>query len=168
MTKSKKIKQKNYKSEDEQEISRFIKILLIVVVFILGIYFFTSIFVKKEFDINKDITEGQISSNNIIVGSILNRPYDEYYVLVYNSSSNQSTLYESLIYLYEQKENSKRIYLVDLDNDLNKKYISEKSNPDAKKIQDFKFGDITLLKIKNKNVNKYLENIESIKKELDI
>ena len=168
MTKINKIKQENYKSEDEQEISRFIKILLIVVVFILGIYFFTSAVVKKEYDINKDIIEGQVSSNNIIVGSILNRPHDEYYVLVYNSTSNSLALYETLIRLYEAKKDILRIYAVDLDNQLNQKYASENSNPNAAKIDEFKFGEITLLKIKNKKVDKYIEDIEKIKAELGI
>lgn len=168
MTKRNKIKQENYKSEDEQEISRFIKILLIVVVFILGIYFFTSVVVKKEYDINKDIIEGQVSSNNIIVGSILNRPYDEYYVLVYNSTSNNVSLYETLIGLYEANKSSLRIYEVDLDNQLNQKYASAKSNPNAAKIDEFKFGEITLLKIKDKKVDKYIEDIEKIKTELGI
>lgn len=168
MAKANKIKQENYKSEDEQEISKFIKILLIVVVFILGIYFFTSIVVKKEYDINKDITEGQVSANSIIVGSILNRPHEDYYVLVYNSTSNKVALYETLISIYESKKESLRIYAVDLDNHLNEKYLSGESNPSATKIDDFKFGEITLLKIKDKKVNKYIEDVEKIKIELGI
>ncbi|MBQ4584340.1 MAG: hypothetical protein IJA94_05590 [Bacilli bacterium] len=168
MVKAKKIKQENFKSEDEQEISRFIKILLIVVVFILGIYFFTSIVVKKEYDINKDITEGQISSNNIIVGSILNRPHIEYYVIVYNSNSSKAVIYETLLGLYESKEDSLRIYTVDLNNQLNKRFESTKYNPTATKIDEFKFGEITLLKIKDKSINKYVEDLEKIKSELGI
>lgn len=163
-----KIKQENYKSEDEQEISRFIKILLIVVVFILGIYYFTSIVVKKEYDINKDITKGEISSNNIIVGSILNRPYDEYYVLVYKSTSNKVALYDTITNLYQTKEDSLRIYVVDLNNQLNEKYSSQESNPNATKIDEFKFGEITLLKIKDKKVDNYIEDIEKIKTELGV
>ena len=168
MVKAKKIKQENFKSEDEQEISRFIKILLIVVVFILGIYFFTSIVVKKEYDINKDLTEGQISSNNIIVGSILNRPHIEYYVIVYNSNSSKAVIYETLLGLYESKEDSLRIYTVDLNNQLNKRFESTKYNPTATKIDEFKFGEITLLKIKDKSINKYVEDLEKIKSELGI
>ncbi|MBQ9834492.1 MAG: hypothetical protein IJO33_04805 [Bacilli bacterium] len=168
MVKIKKIKRENNKSEDEQEISRFIKILLIVVVFILGIYFFTSIVVKKEYNIKKDITEGQVSTNRIIVGSILNRPHEDYYVLVYNSTSNKAALYETLISVYESKKDSLRIYAVDLNNHLNEKYSSEKSNPIATKIADFKFGEITLLKIKDKKVNKYIEEYGKIKNELGI
>lgn len=168
MKKIKKVKDKKYKNEDEQEISRFIKILLIVVVFILGVYFFTSTVVKKEYDINKNITKGQISNTNIIVGNVLNRPQNEYYVLVYDTTSNKVAIYDTLLNLYTSKKDALRIYSIDLNNHLNKKYQSKSTNPNAEKIEDFKFGEITLLKIKNNKVDKYLENIDAIKVELDI
>ena len=47
-SKEKKVKQEKYRSEEQNEIIRFIRILIIVVVLILGIYFLTRIFVTKD------------------------------------------------------------------------------------------------------------------------
>ena len=155
-------------SEIENEVYRFIKILVVVIALILGVYFFTNAFVNSDYDIKKNGQAGEISNNNIIVGSILNRPYDEYYVIAYKSSFNDSTIYETYMKLYESSKDSLRIYVVDLDNELNKEYYEEIGNKKAQSIEDLKLSSPTLLKIKDKKINKYIEGQEAIKKEFGL
>ena len=156
-------------SEAENEVYRFIKILIIVVIFIVGAYFLTNKIVGGDYDIKKDGQKGEISTNNIIVGSLLNRPYDTYYALAYKSKDNDAVVYETYLRTYESKEESLRIYFIDLDNSLNKDYYtSDSSNPKATKIEDLKISAPTLIKVKDGKIIKYIEGKSEIKKELGI
>ena len=52
---------------------------------------------------------------------------------------------------------------------MNEKFYSkEESNPKAKSISELKLSDLTLIKVKNKQITKYVENQDSIKAELGI
>ena len=155
-------------SEIENEVYKFIKILVAVVIIVLGLYFFTNKFVTNNNGTKSNSQEGVISSNNIIVGSLLNRPYDSYYVLAYKSKDNDAAIYETYIGVYETKENALRIYVIDLDNELNKDFYQEKGNKNAKKIEDLKISSPTLIKVSHKSISKYIEGKDAIKKELGI
>ena len=155
-------------SEIENEVYKFIKILVAVVIIVLGLYFFTNKFVTNNNGTKSNSQEGVISSNNIIVGSLLNRPYDSYYVLAYKSKDNDAAIYETYIGVYETKENALRIYVIDLDNELNKEFYQEKGNKNAKKIEDLKISSPTLIKVSHKSISKYIEGKDAIKKELGI
>ena len=112
------------------------------------------------------------------MGQILNRPYDEYYVLIYNQSEGEYMgEMANIRYEYDNKEDDKKIhmYSVDLANELNKSYYDkDNENTKAKTLDEIKVGDKTLLKIKkNKKsgkleVSKYITDIDEMKKELKI
>ena len=68
------------KSNDEQEISSFIKILVGVVIVIAGIWLITN-HINKDKNSELNNTKGAVDYNLILVGSIFNRPETEYYVL---------------------------------------------------------------------------------------
>ena len=155
-------------SEVENEVFRFVKILLVVVVLILGVYLFTNRFIVKEYDIKKDGQAGEISSHNIIVGSLLNRPHKEYYVMAYKSKNNDSAIYDTYLNLYENKEDSLRMFIIDLDNSLNSKYYSEVGNTKATSIDELQISSPTLIKVNNGKIAKYIEGQEKIKQELGI
>lgn len=171
-TPRKKIKVDKIKTEEQEQIERFIKILLIILIAITGIYLFTKFIVTKEdYKYKANVTEGVIDYNKLIVGNILNQNYDEYYVFVYNGNENKAIYYSSLIDKYMAEENAKKVYWVDLSNKLNEKFITknkEEVNFDAKNISEIKFGEYTLLKISNKQITKYINNIDDAKKELEI
>lgn len=165
------------KSEEQNEIVRFLIVLAIVVVAVIGVYFFTSKFVTKESsnDTESESTAGVVNYNIAIVGNMLNKPEDEYYVFVYDYESENTDMYVAMNaisnYLSSGEDNLLKVYNVELDNYLNKSYKvqeGEKSNPKAKKIADFKFGDFTLIKVEKGKVEKYIENAEKIEKELTI
>ena len=157
-----------YKSDTEIEVYRFIKILIGVIIVVAGAYFIANAIDKKNESTKETATEVEISSTKIIVGSILNRPYDNYYVLAYKSQDNESVVYETLLSMYLSKEKALKVYVVDLDNGLNKGYYSEKGNPKATKIDDLKISSPTLIKVSKKKIAKYVEGQESIKKELGL
>lgn len=167
----KKIVKKANRTEEQQEIKKFIIILLIVVLIVVGMYFLTKNVVKKDdaSKNNNEKTEITFDYEKIILGELLNRPYDEYYVLIYNSKDAKVNAYSNIVSTYKAKENSLKIYIADLNDSMNEKFYSkEDSNPKAKSIADLKLSDLTLIKVKNKQINKYVENQDSIKVELGI
>lgn len=167
--KIKKVKETKYISDEALEIRRFIIILLVVIIVVIGGYFVSKVVVKKQAEENNSSSsEVNISYDNVSVGMILNRPYDEYYVMVYDYNDTSSAYYNTLASGYINKENSHKVYFCNLSDTLNEKYKSdnEEGNSKAKSIKDFKFGKITLLKIENGKVAKYLNNEFDIKKEL--
>lgn len=72
---------------------------------------------------------------------------------------------------YMDKEKSNKVYFCDLSNELNKKYYvgeDKDSNPNATTSSELAFKDLTLIKIKNGKIVKYLETLDTIKTELGI
>jgi hypothetical protein len=87
----------------------------------------------------------------------LNRKETEYYVIATKPSlyeSNYISLYNNYINKYKQKEDSYSFYYVDLDNALNKNYMSGDLSitSDISKLQ---LNDEVLFKIKDGIIEKY-------------
>ena len=117
--------------------------------------------------------EGEINYDKVIVGTILNRDANEYYVLVYNSTDVSASKYSNLISQHKAKSSEKNyvdIYFCDLDNKLNASYYNvnndNKSNPKATEVSDFDFGDLTLLHIKKGKIVEYIEDYKTIQEKL--
>lgn len=177
-------KNKLYYSTGEQaEVKKFIIVVLVVLLCVVGIYFLTRAFVTKDLfkhETNQEeVIKGEVNNDVAIVGTIMNRPYDEYYVAVYDSTGKNN--YEMANNVVSKYKNLKKlhIYRVDLHEHMNKDYYKpEEVNTKATGVDDFKFGDTTLLKIKrtkNKDgetytykIVKYITEIDQIKKELGV
>lgn len=172
MEKKDKTKNKvNFKTEEQKEIMKFLILLVVIVVCVVGVYFFTRAFVTKDLkeDKTEETTPAAINYNVTIVGSLLNRPYDEYYVLAYDSESVSINKYQGVYSTYTNKEKAIKMYYIDLGNALNSSYYSEdETNPNAQSIDELKLGDFTLIKVKNGKIVKYIEDFDSVKKELGI
>ncbi len=160
----------NESTEDGNEIKRFIIIVLVITVIAGVVYFVTEKFTKKDEEEYVDpIQAGSIDYDKVIVGTIFNRPYDDYYVLVYNSEDQNAVKYSNLMATYTESMigNNKKIFFCDLNNALNKDYYDvnadKKSNPKAKSLEELDFGDLTLLEIKSGKIVKYSESYEEIK-----
>jgi len=156
--------------DESNEIIRFAKVLGIVIVLILALYLFTGIFITKDLFNKKDnkdageVKEVDFNYEVTVLGSLLNRPYDEYYVIVFNSDDKQENTYMSIV---DDYENPVKIYFADLNSPFNSIfYDKDNSNPKATTVEDIKVGDLTLIKVKDSKIVKYLEDVESIKKEL--
>lgn len=169
--KKKLLKEQKYVSEEENEIKRFVIILLSIVIIIVLVYVVSNVFVKKDSKSSDyESKTGEVDYNVVSIGTMLNRSEDEYYVMVYSQDGSSSTIYATYGGMYTSKTDSKKLYYLDLNNELNKPYAATdgNSNPKATSIDEFKFGELTLLKIKNGKVVKYLEEVDTIKKELGI
>ncbi len=157
---------RNYKTEESAEIKKFIFILLIVIALIAAVFGISKIIIKDE---AKDLeyTSGEVSTNSAIIGTMLNRPEKEYYVLLYDTTSKNASAYVTYANYYKTKDNALKVYYLDLTNAFNKDYyVTENSNPNAKKIKDLKVKDGTLIKVKNGAITEYTEGIENIAKKL--
>ena len=169
--KTKKIKTEKYRSEEQTEMIRFVRILIIVIILILGIYFFTRIFVTKDLLNNeeeeKEILEGTVNYNLTMIGSLFNKPESEYYVMIYNTENLRSIYYSGLMTNYARNENALKVYFADLDKELNQKfYDPENTNLDVTDISDLRVGDLTLLKIYLGRITDALTTEEDIANEL--
>jgi len=168
--KIKNIKMGDTSSDDENVVKKLVVITVIIAILIAIVYGVTEIIKSKDETPDSNI-QASINYDKVSVGTILNRPYDEYYVLVYNSEDAKAVLYSTILTKYMKNSKEKdyiKIYYCDLNNNLNNKYYNvgndNKSNTNVNAIEDFDFGDLTLLKVKNNKVTKYLENLDEIKK----
>lgn len=166
-----KLKQEKYVSEESQEIRRFVFILLGVIVTILIVYGITLIAKKDSTTTEDNVTEGAINYNIVSVGTMLSKSDDEYYVMVYDTEKPNAAYYATLAGMYSSKNEGLKLYYCDLGNKLNSEFAvkeGESSNPKATGVDDFAFGEITLVRVKNGKVTKYLEDVDTIKTELGL
>lgn len=168
----KKVDIDKYTSEESKEVKRFIIILLSIIVLVLAVYGITRL-INKDKDNNDDrtVTAGSIDYDKVSVGTLFNRADNEYYVIVYDGEAPNAIYYSALMNKYMDKEKSNKVYFCDLSNELNKKYYvgeDKDSNPKATTSSELAFKDLTLIKIKNGKIVKYLETLDTIKTELGI
>ncbi len=168
------MKKEKFETEEQKEIKKFIMVLVGLIIIIIGIYFFTRAFVTKDLfkdkTSEKEYTTGVINYDVAIVGNMLNKPQAEYYVLAYNSENTQSGYYQTIASKYKSNEKALKVYTLDLNNALNKSYVGTEEDKSTKftSLEELKFGEVTLMKIKNGKVSKFITNIDNIKKELAV
>ena len=166
------MKKEKLRTAEQEEMFRFVCVIIIVILCVAGVYLLTRAFVTKDLfkkDEQAEVISGEVKYDVAIVGQILNRPYDTYYVAVYNKTGDKASDMSNYIYTYQSKEdvNKLHIYTVDLANKLNADYYDpNKENTAPKDATEFMFGDATLLKIKDGKIEKYINDIEKIRKEL--
>lgn len=175
VVKNKKVKNKvNYRTSEQDEMIKFIIVILVVLLCVGGIYLFTRAFVtkdlfKEENKTSEVVQEGTVNYDVAIMGQLLNRPYSEYYVIIYDAGGEYMYDMSSLVSSYNALEKHKHIYTIDLGNELNASYYSpEEVNTKAKSLEEIKLGDTTLIKVKDGKINKYIVDYEKMKSELGV
>ena len=151
--------------EEEKAVRNFVIIFVIVLLAVVGLYFFTKNIVKKEeASTESETKEVEIDNSIAIIGTMLNKSEDDYYVILYKSDDPKVSEYEGLKSQYTLY-NTKALYYVDLANALNSKYYDkDNTNYTAENINDLRFGDITVLEVKNKKIVKSYNDVDKIKK----
>ena len=163
------------KTKEENEESFSIKEFVIVVVsvtLIFGLIYLLTVGAGKlgwfdEHYTKPAIEEAEISYDDILVGTILNRSEYEYYVALGDMENGNTTYLAGLVSAYKNKENALKIYIVNLSDGLNKSVVSDESNTMVSNVNDLKINDQTLLHIKNKKVVESfvgIDNIENVLK----
>lgn len=161
------------KTTEQIELKNFLIVILVVLVCVLGLYFMTRAFVTKDLFGNDETEEkevaGTVNYDVAIMGQLLNRPYSEYYVIIYDAGGEYMYDMSSLVSSYKALEKHKHIYTIDLGNELNASYYSpEEVNTKAKSLEEIKLGDTTLIKVKDGKINKYIVDYEKMKSELGV
>ncbi len=153
-----------YKNEETSEIKKLLIILLGIIVVVFLLFFITSKYILKDGFQNDDKASSiEIVYNKVDVGTMFNRPYEEYLVFAFDSTSKDSNYYNALIATYSGKE---KIYTLDLSIPKNKAYVKEKANTSAKSASDITFASVNLIHIKNGKITEFITNIEEIEKRL--
>lgn len=147
------------KISNDDEMKKFVKMILIVTL-IFGAFYVLTIFINKE-DENNDINDNDNSSSasiqydEILIGNIFKQENDSYYVMIEDINDVNTSVYEAYLSNYQQKEGAKRVYTAILNNMFNLKYLADESNL-SDDILKFKVSKTTLLEISNgKIVNSY-------------
>lgn len=165
---TKQIKETKIRSEEGETIHSFIMIFGAILIIVLVIYLVSILVVNKREDKkaannNEVDTEVKIDYNLASVGMILNRPYDNYYVMVYDGNDTEAIYYATLITNYQKKEEKKKIYFTDLSEPINSSFKKETGNPEATTTDEFAFGKVTLLEINKGKITRYVESLDEIK-----
>ena len=159
--------------QESYSIKNLIKIILILVIVFAVFYFITTLVVKPAKGTVQNNAVAEIDSTKITLSHLLDRSEEAYYVLVtkeslynsFNSKINYSEIYDKYISDYSKKEESLPIYKVDLDNALNKNYVSDEFNI-SDNVNEIKLNDEVLFRIENHKIKDYYVGSEDIVKTL--
>lgn len=143
------------------EIKTAIKIVCGVLIFFLLVYLIAGL-LTGEIKLGKEKKqEVSIQYTEILAEQTFKQNEDEYFVMFYDFESNSASLIQAISNKLAQ---TLTIYDVDLNKNFNKNYISEgKLNTNPSKPTELKVTNPTLIKIKNKKVEKFITGIEKIK-----
>lgn len=155
--------------KDSYSLKSFLLIILVLVI-ILGIfYFITTLVVKPVNPTDNDNGVTIIDETKITLNNLLNRKEKEYYVLATkqnnNTQTNYQTLYNNYINEYKKQEKSLTFYNINLDDALNKGYISDKLNI-SNDLSELKVNEDILFKIKDNKIEEYFTGSKNILKQL--
>lgn len=166
MGKTKQVK-KNIEKNHEQassisknELKSFIIVIAIVIIIFLAFYGITLLIHQDEEQLDNEVVQETIQYSEILVGQILNRNQKEYYVLVKEQENVYNELYSQYLDLYSSNDGI--YYTVDLNHAFNQNYISDSTLVKGKEVSQFQFSDTTLIKVKNKKIDKVYSTHEEI------
>ena len=161
MKKAKLVKNNKKQVEIEKDSYSLKNLLLIILVLVItfGIfYFITTLVIDPIEESSTNNTATQVDSTKIILNNLLDRKNKEYYVLATkenkNTQVNYQGLYNDYISKYTSEKDSLTFYYVDLDDALNKNYISEELNI-SDEISEIKLNVDVLFKVKNNKIKEY-------------
>lgn len=153
--------------EMDTEAKKIVKIVIIVFLF-FGLAYGITILLSKygvfEEGYTPLETSVSFSDEYILIGTILNRNENEYYVAFDDFSADTKNEYFSD--LIDNTSLKTKIYKVDMALSFNSKYKSKTSNPNAKTISKLAIKGETLIKVKNKKIVNYIQGISNIEKVL--
>lgn len=161
-------KSNSKKIKNDNELTKLIKIVLVVTAIMIVFYGITILVTKNkssESNANKTSEKAVIQYDEIMIGTLLNQNKDWYYVLIKEEDDNRITEYETLLGLISAKESNPKIYTANLTDSFNKKYLAKEAdyNNDLSK---FKVTGTTLIEVKDGKITNVYSTYEEIKEEL--
>lgn len=159
-------RQTNFYRDDQNEITKFFKILIGLVIIVGLMYFLTNYVANKGSNFKRTNNKGKINYDVISLGTLFNMPDAEYYVLVFDEYNIDNNTIRLKALDYKSSKNSITLYTSDINSELNKSFISDTSSYKENDIDALKISKSTLIKIKNKKIVKFIDNEEDILNEL--
>lgn len=154
--------------ENKDELKKLMMFILIVIAILAIFYGITLLATSKnkesEPEEEKDYST-VIDYDTILVSDIYNQSSSAYYVLAVMPNDDNADTYNSKLNQYMKKDESLKVYTVDLSSAFNKKYIGEESDFTGKYPI---FKETTLLKIENNTIIEEYQGNEEIKTILNI
>ena len=120
----------NYeKTTDGEEISKLIKIILIVTAVMVVFYGITVVVTKKASEVSQEQNSAktEIQYDNIVIGSML-KIDGSFYVLIEDEDDQRLSEYETLKQTIAANPDAPTIYIAHLSDGFNSKYLGEESN----------------------------------------
>ena len=140
-------------NEDTFKFKNLIIWIIVIVVVLVGFYFITTYVLDHKSD-ETEVQESVNQTEKIIFGQICDRKYKEYYVLAYKEDSRLKGIYNRYISKYNKKDNHLNVFMINMNEAFNQKFISDKSNI-VDDINELKVSDETLFKIKDGKIEEY-------------
>ena len=153
--------------DTEDEVFRFIKIILSLSIVIILLFVFTK-YVVNDGDVfmpEKIIAPGTIDYNTVTLGTMFNKEEKEYYVLFTDRKEESSGIHTNLYQEFKEL-GSTSIYIGDLSNNLNVNYEIPKSKIEVN--DEIILKSPVLLKIKNGSIVEYTTDFKTIQNKLEI
>lgn len=152
---AKSVKKTNINNDNE--IGKLIKMVIIVTVIFGIFYFITYLITKKDIEDEQtnNATKAEIQYDKILISGVLSQEYDNYYVLIYDTDDYNYSVYDIYLSKYSQMADALRVYKAELNNPLNASFVSEEAKLKVSNIKKLKVSETTLLKIKKGKVDKY-------------
>ena len=150
-------------SEENEEIYSLIKIVVVIALIVGIVYLFVALlngeFKKDETDDGNDSEVHEIQNEKILASSVFTKVDEEYYVLMYDGSSEWANYYGMFYSEYSYIEDAVPMFWVDLSDAFNKGVLvtgEEETNDDAQEYSELKVMIPTLIHIEDgKNVDYY-------------
>ena len=147
--------------KEEHQIKNLL-IITMVMVFVVSItYLISAVFITKELsgisnDTNTNKTENT-APNTILAVETFKQKEEEYYVYFYDYEAENQEI-SSVV----NKIKDINVYRVNTSSALNKNYVSENGNRNAKKIENLKVKSSTVVKVSGDTIVAYYEDAEII------
>lgn len=160
-----------YSSNDStDEISKLLKIVLIVTGVMIIFYGVTTFITKKvnavkTAKLGKSDEKVSIQYDSVIIGSMFKMD-GHYFVLIEEKDDDKVSEYDTLLKSIAANDDALKIYTADLSSSFNKKFLGKESNFDSD-LTKFKVKNTTLVEIENHKIKDTFDSYDSIKKKLD-
>lgn len=157
-------------NDSTDEMSKLLKIVLIVTGVMIIFYGLTTLITKKvnavkTAKLGKSSVKASIQYDSVIIGSMLNME-GHYFVLIEKENDDNSSEYDTLLKSIEANDEALKVYTADLSSSFNKKYLDKENNYDSD-LSKFKVKDTTLVEIEDHKIKDTFDNYDSIKGKLD-
>jgi hypothetical protein len=156
---------KNEEVKDEYRTSNIIKLVVIIVLSLGIVYLLSALFLTKELDwFNKkeDTSDKKSVSNTILASEVFKQGETSYYVYFYDFDEDEKE--GNITTIVNNNLTDYKVYKVNIKSAMNNNYVSESSNRNAKKLEELKVINHTLIRIEDDVIAEYYEGEEIINK----